>query len=248
MRITPGRIAIAVAVLYAFGFIQPHSETFRYKLTIRALVDGQMLAASSVIEATQRRGSCLVGPTRCTSSFSAKGVAPMIHVRDGSIIYASLTHQYSHKFPGLNGGTSLGGLPWALYVRDWKKATNISVFGYSLVTLPRETSPLEIQFEGDQLSKHRPSIRVTIPGQEELPRSIPVGPTTISTVMKKNVRLISFSVEQTDAPLNECYETSSPAVIAARKKKAERGIRGPSTFESGPPLFLRMPIVTCPVP
>lgn len=213
-------LAFMVGVYLFWGDGQATSETFRYKLTINVRVDGTPYSASSVIEARQEVNSCRswVGSRsrKCLPLFSAKGVAPMITLPDGAVIFASLSGNSSDKPPGVKG-TGVARLPWLVYVPDWRAVADTSGKNWSIIPLPEETPRTEIPFADHTLSKYRPSIRVSVPGKVQLPKALPVSNDTISKVMSRDVNLISFRLEPTNDRLVEKLEDAPPAMIEARR-------------------------------
>lgn len=203
-----------VAGVYFFWGGTGWSETFRYKLTINVRVDGKPYSASSVIEARQVIGVCLLGNARCIPDFSAKGVAPMIMLPDGASIYASLRGYYAG--PNQVGGVSLGRLPWLIYLDDWPK-------GNTLARLPEHKPRVEIPFDGHPKSKYKPNIRIAVPKPPQMPEFSRVGLNGPVRQVGKNVRLVSFTLAPTDEPLKQFIEPAPPWLERARSMQRFRG-------------------------
>ncbi len=156
-------LAFMVGVYLFWGDGQPTSETFRYKLTINVRVDGTPYSASSVIEARQEVNSCpwwgfsgSGASGGCLPLFSAKGVAPMITLPDGAVIFADMCGNlcgFVHGGDNDIDGVSLARLPWSIYVHEWGKAADTSGKNWSLIPMPIETPPQELPFRRSKPKK-----------------------------------------------------------------------------------------------
>ena len=189
-----GLIAIIVAwwLILGGGIANgPSSETFRYKLTINVTVDGRPYSASSVIEARQVIGRCLLGNSRCIPKFSVKGVAPMIRLPDGAVIFASL----SGYVDPVVGGRAAARLPWLIYLDEWPR-------GNVIAKLPGETPRLTIPFVGHPKSKFRPPMRYYGPTGPGGRGTAQIGPGVAKQRTGRAIQLVTFVIEPTDRPLS----------------------------------------------
>jgi len=234
-------IGVVLLILYSWGYFEKSSETFRYKLTIDVKVDGKLHSASSVIEATQKRANCpwwgfsgSHSGGSCLPQYTVKGVAPMIRLKDGSVIFASLSGYSSDKPPGAKG-RSLARLPWLLYVPDRRAVADTTGKNWSIIPLPKETPRLEIPFAGHPLSKFRPPIW-WVPPQELGPAvGTAIGVRSANAVSGRELDLTRFSIEPTLEPLVICVE-KGPSWVAAYHVVGRVEVRNPTQrFNSAPP-------------
>lgn len=217
-----GGLLLFLTLLHSCGLFdfRKNSETFRYKLTINVRVDGQMHSASSVIEATQKRANCpwwgfsgSHSGGSCLPNFTVRGVAPMIRLDDGAVIFASLSGYHSDNPPGVRG-EGLARLPWFVYVPDWGSVVDRSGPNWTIIPLPKKTPRLEIPFEGHWLSKFRPPIW-WVPAQKLGPAvGTPISSASASNVSGRRIGVESFVIEQTNEKLVECLTNGPPWVAA----------------------------------
>lgn len=230
-------VVVAAVALSGCGEQKPpEQETFRYRLTIEVEVDGYRHKASSVLEATQTQTQTQCrfrmpggggGSGICLPRFYVKGVAPMIRLADGAVIFASLSGYDSYKPPGVKG-RGLARLPWLLYVKDWKKTSYKpppNVTNWPITPLPAETPRLEIPFEGHPLSKHRPAIIYGRKNQSLLPHHVPIGPRNARERTGRDIRPITFAAEPTTADLVEELRPARRWLFEARQSKKFQGAR-----------------------
>ena len=202
--------AFIVLVLYMLGVFDP-SGTFRYRLTITVDVNGNRHQASSVLEARQRRSFCLINQFGggCLPTFSVKGVAPMIRLPDGAVIFASLSGRVDY-------GRGLARLPWLLYVDDWRKATDTTQRNWPIIPLPAKTPRLEIPFEGHPLSKYHPVIW-WVPAQElGPPKGYPLRKGGKLEINQRIIRPVRFSIEPTSEKVVDWLEPAPTWMSAYR--------------------------------
>ena len=224
-------LAIAALALF-FGDGSQSEETFRYKLTINVTVDGSAYSASSVIEATQTRArSWWFGVSGSGASggvypeFTAKGVAPMITLPDGAVIFASLTGNHSDNPPGAKGA-SVSHMPWLIYVDTWWAGTDRSKYkNLPVVPLPKETPRVEVPFEGHPKSKFRPAMRIAIPRRTDYSpvRWDFIGPSNASERSGRAIDLISFVIEPARDPLITCIQPAPEWLVEARQEPRLQG-------------------------
>lgn len=216
-----GMIALVLATLYIVYWDSDPPETFRYKLTINVTVDGTPYSASSVIEATQTRKRALLNWSGSGAGgglypeFTARGVAPMIQLPDGAVIFASLRGFFSDNPPG-GRGASAARLPWLIYVDEWWKdlPNRGSYTNLPVVRLPAETPRLEIPFDGHPNSRFRPPIWYVPPQELGPAMGTPISNENAQKVSGRHLSLGTFAIEPSMAPVIECLE-DGPLWVAA---------------------------------
>ena len=224
---------LATHLVWGTGTSGPSSETFRYKLTINVTVDGTPYSASSVIEATQRLADCPswgfsgIGSGRCLPRFTARGVAPMIHLPDGAVVFASLSGRVDRT--NNTGGQAASRLPWLIYVDEWWAGLDRSDYvNLPVVQLPDNPPRIEIPLEGPPLSEMRPPIDVAIPGRIELShgQAMAIRPNNAMELSGLPIKLVSYEVEPSAEPVVECIEPAELWLKQARKSGKLQGLRG----------------------
>ena len=224
-RAFPIAVMFGILAIFFYEWSNPRFELFRYKLTINVRVDGTPYSASSVIEARQEVNSCpwwgfsgSGASGGCLPLFSAKGVAPMITLPDGAVIFASLSGNSSDKPPGVKG-TGVARLPWLVYVPDWRAVADTSGKNWSIVPLPEEPPRIEIPFAGAPLSKFRPAMR-WVPDQELGPAdTLSIGPGVAAKYTGQDIKLTSFAIEPTIDALTEWLDPAPPWLAGYRGGK-----------------------------
>lgn len=193
----------ALAMLAGCG----RSETFRYKLTLNVEVDGRPRSATAVIEATQTMNVLCtpIESSYCYPRFSVKGVAPMIMLDDGGVIFASLSGHVSDKD---YGGQHLSTLPWLLYVDKWNLGP-----GKTMVEMPPKPPRLERPLTNP---KRKPTIWWVPPQSIGPPEGWIVGPSNVRQLSGRDITLVSFVIEPTREPLLEWLDPAPPWMAAFR--------------------------------
>lgn len=210
---------LATHLVWGTGTSGPSSETFRYKLTINVTVDGTPYSASSVIEATQRLADCPswgfsgIGSGRCMRRFTARGAAPMIHLPDGAVVFASLSGRVDRT--NNTGGQAASRLPWLIYVDEWWAGLDRSQYkNLPIVELPENPPRIEIPFEGHPLSEMRPPIWFIPPQELGPPFGYIAAAGKSRRYEKRALKLDNFSIEPTDSPIQSDL-TDVPSWMAA---------------------------------
>ena len=188
--------AAAGAAALLGGCRSGRRETFRYKLTLTVLDRGAPYSAASVIEATQfERISCIGATgTYCYPQFEHRGVAPVVMLPDGAVVFAALGGGCGTE-RGECGGQGADRLPWLVYLDKWDLGP-----GKTMVHLPPSPPRMELNL-ADRGS--RPPI-VYVPPQELGPPVIWfVGPSSIGEVTNGRIAIQSITIEPTREPLTE---------------------------------------------
>ena len=233
-RAFPIAVMFGILAIFFYEWSNPRSELFRYKLTINVRVDGKPYSASSVIEARQSLGVCLFGNARCLPNFTAKGVAPMIMLPDGAVIFASLSGNHQHDKNSPLQGWPVTRLPWIIYLDRRPK-------GNTLARLPDQTPRMEIPFEGHPKSNRKPTTWYAPPQKLGPPLGYIIGPGKTQPTGRA-IRFDTFVIEPTDEPLVEWLDPAPPWMAAhrggpriseiERKERIRRIVQERATFDS----------------
>lgn len=185
------------------------SETFRYKLTLTVLDQGVPYSASSVIEATQvERKSCIGAMgSYCYPQFKHRGVAPVVMLPDGAVVFAALGGGCGPA-EGECGGQRASRLPWLVYLDRWDLGP-----GKTMVHLPPRPPRMELS-PADR--GKRPPIVYVPPQELGPPESWYVGPSSIGAVTNGRIAIQSITIEPTREPVTDWLDPA-PVWMAAHR-------------------------------